>query len=265
MDVIEESRDMRRGAPALGPVRMSMLGEALRRGFADLRAAPGVGLSVGGAAAIAGLVLSWVSVASGQTWWLLIVVSIFPMVAPFVAVGLYDVSRRREAGLESGWPEIAATVRRQGRGQVPSLGAVVGFVVLFWVFVAHLIFALFLGLSPMTNVSSSLEVFMTREGISMLAIGTVVGAAFAGFVYAVIVMAVPMLLDRDVDFVTAMLASLECVLRNPGPMLAWALFIAVAVTVAALPAFVGLVLVLPLLGHASWHLYRLAAEAGEEM
>jgi uncharacterized membrane protein len=124
-----------------------------------------------------------------------------------------------------------------------------------------MIFALFLGLSTMTNISSSFDVYFTSQGLSMLVVGTGVGACFALLIYAITVIALPLLLDREVDFVTAMLTSFSVVTENPVPMLVWAAMIAALTFVALLPAFLGLFLVLPLLGHATWHLYRLICEA----
>ncbi|WP_300538521.1 DUF2189 domain-containing protein, partial [uncultured Nocardioides sp.] len=128
-------------------------------------------------------------------------------------------------------------------------------VFLFWFFLGHMIFALFLGLSPMTNVHSALDVYLTSEGLGMLATGTLVGAMFAALVYALAVLALPMLLDREVDFVTAMIASFQYVAAHPGPMLGWAALIAMATFAGLAAGFLGLILVLPMLGHASWHLY----------
>jgi len=111
----------------------------------------------------------------------------------------------------------------------------------------------------MTNVSSSLGVFLTPEGMMMLAFGTAVGAVFATLLYALTVVSLPMLLDdREVDFVTAMLTSIALVRENPVMMLGWGAFIAVLLFVGMLPGFLGLLVVLPVLGHATWHLYRRA-------
>ncbi|MFC3117487.1 DUF2189 domain-containing protein [Jhaorihella thermophila] len=122
-----------------------------------------------------------------------------------------------------------------------------------------MIFALFLGLATMTNISSSFEVFLTMNGLLMLVVGGAVGAGFALLLYMITVMAVPLLLDREVDFVTAMIASFQYVLNNPVPMLAWAVLLAGATFLAMIPAFLGLLVVLPVLGHASWHLYRIVS------
>jgi uncharacterized membrane protein len=126
-----------------------------------------------------------------------------------------------------------------------------------------MIFALFLGKATMTNVTSSLAVFLTPEGMMMLVFGTAVGAIFATLLYALTVVSLPMLLDdREVDFVTAMLTSVALVRENPVVMLGWGAFIAVLLFVGMVPGFLGLFVVLPLLGHASWHLYRRAITWG---
>jgi uncharacterized membrane protein len=129
---------------------------------------------------------------------------------------------------------------------------------LFWNFLAHMIFALFMGLSTMTDVSSSLSVFLTPNGLAMLAVGTGVGAVFATLLYSITVVSLPLMLDREIDFVTAMIVSFGTVQASPVVMLGWGAFIAVLVFVAMLPGFLGLFIVLPVLGHASWHLYRRA-------
>jgi uncharacterized membrane protein len=121
-----------------------------------------------------------------------------------------------------------------------------------------MIFALFLGTVEMTNISSSLAVFLTSEGLMMLVFGTLVGAAFATLLFCLTVVSLPMLLDREVDFVTAMLTSVALVRENPRVMLGWGALIAICLFLGMLPAFLGLFLVLPVFGHASWHLYRRA-------
>ena len=126
-----------------------------------------------------------------------------------------------------------------------------------------MIFALFLGLSPMTNVNSSLSVFLTPNGLTMLAVGTVVGAIFALLLYMITVLSLPMVLDLEVDFVTAMASSFAYVAGNLVPMLIWAACLAVVTITAFLPAFLGLLIVLPLLGHATWHLYSLLLDDAE--
>ncbi|MDX1782497.1 MAG: DUF2189 domain-containing protein, partial [Thalassovita sp.] len=142
-----------------------------------------------------------------------------------------------------------------------SICAIIIFMFLFWFFLAHMIFALFMGTMTMTNVSTSYAVFMTPNGLMMLGLGSVIGAGFALLLYMITVISLPMLLEREIDYVTAMIISFKTVQDNFVPMLAWAVFVAVITFVSMLPGFLGLFFTLPLLGHATWHLYRLICEA----
>jgi uncharacterized membrane protein len=245
-------------APEVMEVDLSDFRHALRAGWQDFLHAPLYGLFFAGVYVLGGWLIFWASTTKGQVWWTLLASAGFPILGPFIACGFYEISRRREAGTALDWRGVLGVIFRQKDSQLPSIAAVIVVFFLFWNTLAHMIFALFLGNVSMTSISSSLEVFTTAEGMSMLAFGTAVGAVFATLLYALTVVSIPMLIDRDVDHISAMLTSLAVVRENPALMLGWGGLIAICLFVAMLPWFLGLFLVLPVFGHASWHLYRRA-------
>ncbi|WP_375688986.1 DUF2189 domain-containing protein [Pseudooceanicola sp. LIPI14-2-Ac024] len=252
------------GLPPIHRVTFAMLGTALRRAVRDMIRAPFYGILFALPYVLIGWGLGWITWTTGQSYWLIFAAVSFPLIGPFAAVGLYEVSRRIEIGRPLVLSEILTVITRQGGRQLPSLCAIIVFLFLVWFFIGHMIFALFMGFSTMTNVSSSFEVFLTPNGLAMLTVGTIVGAGFALLLYMITVIALPLLLDREVDFVTAMIVSFTTVTVNPVPMLAWAAFIVVVTFVAMIPFFLGLFIALPLLGHATWHLYDQVAGEGTQ-
>ncbi len=246
---------------AQGPVvlrRLSFrdLGAALAVGWADFRAYPAYGLFFGGIYVLSGLLLVYALLVRGEAVWLIPSAAAFPLFAPFAAVGLYEVSRRREAGLTISWGAVLGALRGRGDEQLILMGGIVFVGLSFWLIIAHTIFAIFMAESGLG--SESLAVFGTQAGLTMLATGSLVGAVIAFGFYAITVFSLPMLVDRDVDFITAIITSLRALGGNRLVLAVWALFVAAALFAAMLPAFLGLLLVLPVLGHATWHLYRRA-------
>ena len=242
--------------PEIGHVTMPEVLASLRAGARDFRSAPMFGVFFSTFYVAVGLGLTLLG--AGTFVWTLVLALGFPLVAPFAAVGLYEVSRRLEADEPLDWGGILGVVVREKDRQIPWIGVILVLVFLFWSFFAHMLFALFMGLSTLTNISSSYEALLTPTGLAMVAAQLVVGAAVAFLVFSLTVVSLPLLLEREVDFVTAMLLSMRTVAQNLPVMLLWAAIIAATLFIGMIPYFLGLFVVLPILGHATWHLYRRA-------
>jgi len=243
--------------PEIKDMPVRMIPEVLRAGWHDFRRAPAFGLFFSAVYTLGGIVLWLVFSARGQEWWLMPFILGFPLLAPFAAIGLYEVSRRIESGERLDWPSVIGVVFAQKDRQLPSMAVVVLLLFMFWLFIAHMTFALFLGFQAMTNVTSDpWGVLLTGNGPAMLAFGALVGGAFALVLFSFTVVGLPLLLEREVDFITAIITSVQAVIANPAAMGIWAATIAGFLFLGMLPMFLGLLVVLPVLGHASWHMYR---------
>jgi len=242
--------------PVVRRIAAADIAEALSEGLRDFQAMPLYGLAFGAFYAAGGIAIVLCLTAFGLVYLAYPLAAGFAMIGPFVATGLYEVSRRREAGQPVSVATIWATVRT--RGEIGWMAFVTLFVFVIWMYQVRLLIALLLGL----NASfSSLRDFMTvvlttNEGLLFLAIGNAVGAALSLILFSLTVVSFPLLLDRDVDFVTAMVTSVRAVVTSPLPMIGWAALIVVLLAVSAMPYFLGLVVTLPVLGHTTWHLYR---------
>ncbi|MDM7458422.1 MAG: DUF2189 domain-containing protein [Paracoccus sp. (in: a-proteobacteria)] len=240
------------------PVRIGLadLRSALASGWRDFRRAPAFGLLFSAFYVLGGLVLAAVALAIGQDWWLIPFILGFPLIAPFAAVGLYEVSRRIELAEPLDWSQVIRVVIAQKDRQIPSMAMVILLMFMFWVFVAHTVFAVFFGTVSLTHVTSSIALLTEPRGLVMLLVGTVIGAGFAFALFSFTVVGLPLLLDVETDFISAIITSIEAVRLNFSVLMTWAALIAAMLFVAMLPVFLGLFVVMPVLGHASWHLYR---------
>ncbi|MEO0389027.1 MAG: DUF2189 domain-containing protein [Pseudomonadota bacterium] len=247
--------------PKVRPITAEVLRTALNRGWGDFRAAPAFGLFFGGIYAVGGLLMLWI-LTRLEAGWLIIPLAIgFPLLGPFVAVGLYEVSRRRQRGEPLAWAPVLLVIRGQANRQLGWMSLVILFVFWIWIYQVRLLLAVFMGYQAFADPAAFLGTAITStEGFAFLAIGTLEGAVLTLILFSLTVISMPLLLDREVDFVSAMIVSVQTVLRNPKPMLAWGVFVAAVTILALLPAFLGLIVALPILGHATWHLYAQIVE-----
>jgi uncharacterized membrane protein len=253
----------RRPDPVVRPVAVADIVEALASGLRDFQAAPVYGIAFGGLYAVGGIAILACLVGLGWSYLAYPLAAGFALIGPFAAVGLYEVSRRRAAGQPLSWKVIIRTIVAQGNRELGWMAFVTLFIFIVWMYQARLLVALFLGLHATASLRDFIVlVTTTPEGIIFLLVGNAVGAVLSIILFSLTVVSFPLLLDRDVDFVTAMITSVRAVTMSPLPLLSWAIVIVIELMVAALPFFLGLVVVLPILGHATWHLYtRIVAPA----
>lgn len=241
--------------PEIGRMTLGELSASLKAGMADFRHAPTYGLMFAAVYVFAGLAL--ILFGGGTLAWTLTLSLGFPLVAPFAAVGLYEVSRRLEAGEALDQAAILRVVAAERHRQLPWMGVVLLLIFLFWSFFAHMLFAAFVGPSSMFE-PIDLGWLLSPAGAAQSAIQLAVGGAVAFLTFALTVVSFPLLLEKELDFITAMITSVRTVRANLGVMLVWSLIIAVTLILAMLPLFLGLFIALPVLGHATWHIYRRA-------
>ena len=235
---------------------------ALSRGFDDFLAMPTHAIFLCLIYPLAGLVLA--RLAFGYTVLPLIfpLASGFALVGPFAALGLYELSRRREAGLDVNATHAFDVMQSSSIGAIAALGAL--FLVIFgvWLAVANAIYVADFGYAPPASIGAFLgQVFTTSAGWNLIIVGNGVGLLFAAAVLTIGVVSFPLLLDHDVGAAVALKTSIEAVVRSPVTMALWGLIVAALLVLTSLPAFLGLAVALPVLGHATWHLYRRTVDA----
>jgi uncharacterized membrane protein len=243
--------------PAVRRIRASDLRAVLLRGLADFEAYRSDVIFICLIYPLVGILLAWLSFGYNFLPLLFPLASGFALVGPVAAVGLYEMSRRREQGHRISWIDAFGVIRSPGFGAILVLGLVLLAIFLLWMLAAALIYQLTLGPEAPVSIAAFIrDVFTTRPGWTMIVVGVGVGFLFALLVLAISVVSFPLLLDRDVGLYAAVSTSIRAVGTNPGPMALWGLIVAGGLVIGMLPAFLGLILVLPLLGHATWHLYR---------
>jgi uncharacterized membrane protein len=259
---VEGPTDKQRGDDLIVPLRPVSPGSVLRwlrLGWADFQRAPGIGLFYGASFAAMGWLLMWLF-RSAPAYTLALSAG-FLLLGPFLCLGLYDVSARLERGEAPSF--VASLVAWKTRtGTLAIFGGVLLILEMLWGRASLVVFAV--SFDGMPDFKGSLLALLDPDNLGFIIAYIAVGALFAGLIFAVSVVAMPMILDRQTDAITAGLTSLRLCLTQPGVMLLWGATLTMLVVLAMLPGFAGLLIVGPLLGHASWHAYREAVAAPEE-
>lgn len=240
-------------------VTMTDLVEVIAAGVRDFRKAPRYGVFFGALYAVAGWLLLALLLRFGMPYFAYPLAMGFALIAPFAVVGLYTVSDNIERGIENTWAGIFGSIRGAIKRDVRWMALITGFALIIWMDIAAFLMFAFVGVQGVTPDTLN-SLLTTPSGLLFLILGNVVGAVIAFFVFSISVVSFPLLHDRDVDFVTAMVTSVRLVIENPRTMLIWCAIIGVLTGISLLSVFLGLVIVLPVVGHATWHLYRRAVE-----
>ncbi|MEL7014070.1 MAG: DUF2189 domain-containing protein [Pseudomonadota bacterium] len=255
----EQMRPQDAAVPVVNTLTWDDIMASLKVGYADFLAQPVMSGFFGLFYAVFGIVIVWILIWLDKIWMVIPGAVGFPLVAPFAAAGLYEMSRRMQAGQSFGWGDILGVMADQRNRELGWMAFVTLFIFWVWIYQFRTILVIVLQNMSFSDFDGFVEiVFFTAQGWTFLALGTCVGAAMATVLFSVTVVAMPMLLDRETNFVTAMITSVRVVTENPKVMLGWAALIGGAILVSMLPAFLGLVFTLPILGHATWHLYQRA-------
>ena len=250
--------------PQVNKVTADDITASLKAGFSDFLARPVMSGFFGLFYAVFGLFFVWTLVWLGKIWMIIPAVVAFPLVAPFAAAGLYEMSRRLQKGESFGWSEILTVVADQRNREMGWMAFVTLFIFWVWMYQVRLLLAIILQNASFSGFDGFLNtVFFTPQGWIFLAVGTCIGAILSAALFSVTVIAMPMLLDRETNFVSAMVTSVRVVTENPVVMLTWAAIISVTVLLSLVPAFLGLIVTLPVLGHTTWHLYQRAVSPSE--
>jgi uncharacterized membrane protein len=247
--------------PTIRKIGLADLKDALARGLDDFLAMPSHAVFLCLIYPIVGFVLARLVLGYNVLPMLFPLAAGFALIGPFAALGLYEMSRRRELGLDVSWRHALDVLRSPSIGAILVLGLILVAIFLTWLAVAQAIYVANFGYTPAASMPDFVQqVFGTPAGWMLIVVGNGVGFLFATVVLTLSVVSFPLLLDRDVGAATAILTSVRAVLANPIIIAIWGLIVAVLLAIGSVPAFFGLAVVMPVLGHATWHLYRKVVE-----
>jgi uncharacterized membrane protein len=255
----EESRSAQ--LPEIRRIKATDLKDVLARGLSDFEAYRSDVMFLCLIYPLIGIFLVWLTFGYKMLPLVFPLAFGFAFVGPVAAVGLYEMSRRREQGIPTTWIDAFGAIRAPGFGAILVLGLVLLMILLLWLVAANCIYQSTLGPEPPISIGAFIrDVFTTSAGGRMIIVGLGVGIVFAFLVLVISVVSFPLLLDRDVGLDVAVWTSIRAAAANLGPMLLWGLIVTGGLLIGSIPAFLGLIFVLPVLGHATWHLYRKVVE-----
>jgi uncharacterized membrane protein len=244
----------------IGPSDLRM---ALESGVADFREMPSHAVFLCLFYPIAGLLIGGLLLRYNVAPLLFPLVAGFALIGPFAAVGLYELSRRRELGVDTSWEHAFDVLRSPAKWSILALGVLLFAIFLAWLLIAQWLYRQTLGTLAPPDIGAFLrELFTTAAGWKMIVLGNLIGFVFAVAAMSLSVVSFPLLLDRHVNAAAAMLTSVRAVTENPGTMAMWGIIVAASLVGGSIPFLLGLAVVMPVLGHATWHLYRRAIVPG---
>jgi uncharacterized membrane protein len=248
--------------PAIHRIGMDDLKDALREGWDDFSAMPSHAIFLCIIYPVVGIVLAQLTFGFAILPFLFPLAAGFALIGPVAALGLYELSRRREAGLDTSASHALDVLHSPSIGAIAALGLVLLSIFFVWIAVAHAIYVANFGYAMPSSVAQFVnELFTTTAGWRLIVVGNLVGLCFAIIAMVLSAITFPLLLDREVGAATALHTSIRLVQKNPVTMAAWGVIVAALLVIGSLPLFIGLAVVIPVLGHATWHLYRKAIDA----
>ncbi len=247
----------RPGLPVVRRISVADLKNALAKGFDDFGANRTDIIFLCVIYPVVGLILARLVFGYEMLHFIFPLASGFALIGPVAAIGLNEMSRRREQGINSSWAAAFGVFRSPAIGSIMLLSGILFAIFLLWLAAAYAVYRFTLGPVPPATVASFIhDVFATGPGLALIGVGVCVGFLFAVVVLAISVVSFPLLLDRNVGVGTAIETSIRAVRMNPVTMAVWGLIIACGLIIGSVPFLLGLVIVMPVLGHATWHLYR---------
>jgi uncharacterized membrane protein len=247
-----------RELPVVRAISPMDLWDALARGFDDFRAMPTHVIFLSLIYPIAGLAIARWTFGYDLVPMLYPLVAGFALIGPLAAIGLYELSRRRELGLDTSWKHAFDIAHSPSLPAITALGLLLFALFAVWLGVAHALYVAYFGEydQPATLAEFVNRVLWTPQGHKLIVVGNAIGFLFALVAFALSAVSFPLLLDRNVGMATAIVTSVKAILKNPFTMALWGLIVAAGLAIGALPFLFGLAVAMPILGHATWHLYR---------